>query len=76
MRAQVSFPQQMTSPIDVSRLALPAFEGIKVEMKQEPTFISTPKFPMLHLDVKQESWWKGLTSKFKELNNYIKNKIY
>jgi len=75
MRAQVSFPQQITSPIDALRLALPAFEGIKVEMKQEPTFIPTPKFPMLHLDVKRKSWWTGLTNKFRELNNYIENKI-
>lgn len=75
MNATVSFPENLHNTIDASHLQLPHFEGIKVKMANEPTFIKTPDFHILQLKLESRKWWTGLIYRFKEFNSFVNNKI-
>ncbi len=63
----------LSSPIDASLLALPTCEGIKVEMKGMPTYVSTPQYHILQLDIGRFTLWNKLRNKFKELTTHLQN---
>lgn len=74
MQAAIPMMQNLTAPIDASRLALPTFEGLNIEMKEMPAHVSLPKFHLLQLDIGNRHWWSNLKLKIKELNHFLKLK--
>lgn len=44
IEATIPMLQQLAPPIDASKLAMPSFEGLKINMKEMPSFIQTPQF--------------------------------
>lgn len=75
LQATIPMLQHMVSPIDASKLSLPTFEGLDIEMKEIPAFVFTPKFHLLNLDIKRTRWWNTLGNSFRELNKIIKRII-
>ena len=74
MQATIPMMQNLTAPIDASRLALPTFKGLNIEMKGIPTYILSPKFHLLQLEIGKKHWWNKLELKIKELNHFLKLK--
>lgn len=74
MQATIPMMQNLTAPIDASRLALPTFEGLNIEMKGIAAHILSPKFHLLQLDIGKRHWWSKLELKIKELNHFLKLK--
>ncbi len=66
----------LSSPVDASRLKLPTFEGIKIEMKGMPTYVSTPQYHILQLDIGRFTLWNKLRNKFKDLTTHLQNIKY
>lgn len=75
MQTSIPMLQQIAPPIDASKLAMPSFEGLKINMKEMPSFIPTPQFHLLQLDIKRSAWWQFLENKFYKLNKIVKRLI-
>lgn len=74
MQATIPMMRNLAAPIDASRLSLPTFEELSIEMKEMPTHVSSPKFHLLQLDIGNRHWWSKLELKIKELNHFLKLK--